>query len=58
MQSVLTFELYGTTYVFDITTVIIVILEKIFKSAILLILCKNLKSLYDCLVKLAITQDK
>lgn len=43
---------------FNIGAVIKVTLEKILESVILLILCKDLKFLYNCLVKLGTTQEK
>lgn len=45
-------------YRFDIKVVIKAMLGKILGFAILLILCTNLKSLYNCLVKLSTTQEK
>ena len=57
-HSVLATELYGMAYGFDIRVVIKATLGKIQGSAIPLILCIDSKSLYDCLVKLGITQEK
>lgn len=45
-------------YEFDIKAVIKAMPEKILKSAILLIFCINSKFLYNCLIKLAIIQEK
>lgn len=45
-------------YGFDIRIIIKIILEKMLKSAILLILYINLKSLYNCLIKLNAIQEK
>ena len=58
IRSVLAAELYGTVNRFDIRVVIKAILGKMLGSAILLVLCTNLKSLYDCLVKIGTTQEK
>ena len=46
------------THWFDIRAVIKATFKKIFGSVILLILCINSKLLYDCLVKLGVTQEK
>lgn len=43
---------------FDIGVVIKAMLKKIFGSVVLLILCTDSKSLYNCLVKSGITQEK
>lgn len=43
---------------FDIKVVIKAILENIQELAILLILCTNMKSLYNCFVKLSTTQEE
>ena len=46
------------TYEFDIEIVIKTTFDKLLKIDISLILCTNSKFLYDCLVKLEITQKK
>lgn len=56
--SVLAFELYRMAHGFDIGAVIKTIIEKIFRSAVLLILCTNSKSLYNCLVRLGTTKEQ
>lgn len=54
----LAIKLYKITHVFNIKVVIKTILEMIQEFVILLILCTNFPSLYDYLVKLAITLIK
>ena len=56
--SVLADKLYEMVYGFNIGAVIKTTLEKLLGFATPQILCTNLKSLYDCLVKLGITQEK
>lgn len=46
------------THWFKIGTMIKAMLEKIFRSSILLILCTNSKSLYGWLIKLGIIEKK
>ena len=53
IYSILAIKLYKIVHKFDIKLVIKKILEKIFRSIILLILYANLKFLYNNLVKLA-----
>ena len=50
--SVLAAKLYRMVYEFDIEAVIKLTIEKILGSATPLILCTDLKSFYNCLVKL------
>ena len=58
-RSILAFELYALAYGFDIAAVIRSTIQKILQLEQLpLVLCTDLKSLYDCLVKLDITQEK
>src|SRR6266700_2117587 len=58
-RSVLASELYILAYGFDIAAVIKLIIQKILQLEQLpLVLCTDLKSLYDCLVKLGTTQEK
>ncbi len=55
-HSVLVSELYVLAYSFDIAAVIKLTIQKILQLEQLpLVLCTNLKSLYDCLVKLSVT---
>jgi hypothetical protein len=58
IRSVLTAELYEITHEFDIEIVIKTTLKRILQSEISLILCIDLKSLYDYLIKLETTQEK
>ena len=58
-RSILASELYGIAYGFDIGTVLKSTLEQIMKiQNLLMVLCTDLKSLYECLVKLGTTQEK
>ena len=58
-HNVLASELYALAYGFDITAVIRLIIQKILQLEQLpLVLCTDLKSLYNCLVKLGTTQEK
>ena len=56
--SVLGAELYGMAHGFDIGAVVKATLGKILEYDVPLILCTDSKSLYDCLVPLATTQEK
>ena len=51
-------ELYNIVYGFDISTAIKSTVDRILQVNLLLILCTDFKSLYDCLVQLGITQEK
>jgi hypothetical protein len=57
IRSVLAIELYDMMHEFNIKIVIKITLEN-FLIHVSLILCTNSKSLYDCLVRLEITQEK
>ena len=57
-RSVLASELYRIGYRFDIGVSVKLTIEKALKINLLLVLCTNSKSLYDCLVKLGIIQEK
>jgi hypothetical protein len=57
-RSVLASELYGIVHGFDIGAVIKSTVDKILQVNLLLILCTDSKSLYDCLVRLGTTQEK
>src|SRR6266702_8252868 len=59
IYNILAFKLYALTHGFDITVVIKLIIQKILQlEQLLLVLCTNSKSLYNCLVKLGTTQKK
>jgi hypothetical protein len=51
-------KLYGMTYGFDMAVVAKLTINLILNMDILLVLATDLKSLYDCLVKLGTTQEK
>ncbi len=51
-------ELYSITHSYDIGAAIKSTIDKILQIDLLLILCTDLKSLYDCLVRLGTTQEK
>jgi len=55
---VLASELLGIVYKFDIAHLVKIILDLILNKDIPLIVYINSKSLYDCLVKLGIIQEK
>lgn len=57
-RSVLVSELYAIVYGFDIEAVLKLIMKFVLKQSVLMIFCTDLKSLYDCLVKLGTTQEK
>ena len=58
IRSVFTTELYKMMHGFDLNAVIKGIFTKIMQTNIPLVLCIDSKSLYECLVKLDITQKK
>jgi hypothetical protein len=45
-------------YGFDIGALVKLIIDKVLRIDLLLVLCTDFKSLYKCLVKLGITQEK
>jgi hypothetical protein len=51
-------ELYGMVYGFDIRALIKFIINKALQVDLLLVVYTNSKSLYECLVKLSIIQEK
>jgi hypothetical protein len=61
-QSVLALEIYSIVNSFDISiaiaTTLRIITERLSLLAILLVICTNLYSLYECLVKLRTTKEK
>jgi hypothetical protein len=58
-RSVLASELYGVAHGFDVGAAIKGAIENIMKiKNLLLVLCTDSKSLYECLVKLSTTQEK
>ena len=58
-RSVLASELYGVAHGFDVGAAIKGAIENIMKiKNLLLVLCTDSKSLYECLVKLGTTQEK
>jgi len=57
-RSVLALELYRMAYRFDIKAIIKLIVNKILNINLLLIMCIDLKSLYNCLIRLGTTQEK
>jgi hypothetical protein len=58
IKSVLTFELYGIVHGFNIKALIIFIIDKALRIELLLVICMDSKSLYECLIKLNIIQEK
>jgi len=57
-RSVLASELLGMVYGFDIAYLVKTILNLILYKDIPLVICTDSKSLYNCLVKLGIIQEK
>ena len=57
-RSVLASKLYAIAYGFDIRTLAKSTIDKVLGIDLLLVLYTDSKSLYDCLVKLGITQEK
>ena len=58
IRSVFVFELYVLAHEFDLKTVLKAIISKTLGSDVLLMICIDSKSLYDCLMKLEITNEK
>ena len=58
MRSILASKLYTIAYGFDIIGTVKATINKILNISLLLVLCTNSKSLYDCLIKLGTTQEK
>jgi len=58
MRSVLALELYGMAYRFNIKAAIKLTVNKILNINLPLIMCTDLKSLYNCLIRLSTTQEK
>ena len=54
----LTFELYDMNYKFDIKTMLKTTVKKMLQFDILLMICIDFKSLYECFVKLKIIYEK
>jgi len=57
-RSVLASDLYSMAHGFNIGAVIKSTLDKVLQVNLLLILCTDLKSLYDYLIRLGTTQEK
>ena len=57
-RSVLASELYAIVHRFDVRAVLKSIIESILKHSVPMTLCTDLKSLYDCLVKLGTIKKK
>jgi hypothetical protein len=58
MRSVLALELYKMVHGFDIRVLIKSIIDKALQIDLLLVVYTNSKSLYKCLIKLGIMQEK
>ena len=58
IRSVFVFELYALIYEFDLKTVLKTTISKALESNVLLVICTDNKSLYNCLVKLETTNKK
>ena len=54
----LALELYGIVYGFNIGASIKATIEKMLGISLPMVICTDLRSLYDCLVKLGTTQEK
>ena len=58
IRSVLASKLYAIAYSFDISALVKSTIDKMLGINLLLVLCTDSKLLYECLVKLGITQEK
>jgi hypothetical protein len=58
IKSILAIKLYIIAHGFNIAAVIKSTINKILSTIVLLILYTNLKSLFNCLVRLSTTQEK
>ena len=57
-RNVLAFELYVMAHDFDLDAVLKATLSRILQSDVLMMICTDSKSLYECLVKLGTTHEK
>ena len=57
-RSVLASELYSIAYGFDMGTLVKSIIDRVLEMELLLVVCTDSKSLYECLVKLGTTREK
>ena len=57
-RSVLASELYGMAYGFDMGALVKSIIDRVLEMELLLVVCIDSKSLYECLIKLETTREK